>query len=69
MSPLTRPAHRFRQLEACCKTTQETYNEAVAALATVKEQLAAVVTLERPALHLVRAGEPSQLPAPVRGGR
>ncbi len=60
------------QLEASCKTTQETYIDAIAALAVVKEQLAAVVSLERPALHLHRAGEappPPLKPLPGTGGR
>ena len=54
------------QLEACCKTTQETYQDAVAALAVVKEQLADVVTLTRPPLGLLRPGEP---PMPRPGAR
>ena len=54
------------QLEACCKTTQETYQDAVAALAVVKEQLADVVTLTRPPLGLLRPGE---APMPRPGAR
>jgi hypothetical protein len=54
------------QLEACCKTTQETYQDAVSALAVVKEQLADVVTLTRPPLGLLRPGE---APLPRPGGR
>ena len=54
------------QLEACCKTTQETYQDAVAALAVVKEQLADVVTLTRPPLGLLRPGE---TPMPRPGAR
>ncbi len=52
------------QVEAICKTTQEAYPDAVAALVAAKAKLAAVVELQRPSLHLSRPGEapPPQKP-------
>jgi len=41
-------------VEATCATSQEAYADAVHALAAVRDRVAGVVTLSRPALHLVR---------------